>query len=188
MARGQAYRRWLTGRRVAVVGLARSGVAACRLLVECGARVVATDDKPLSALGAEARGLEKLGVRLRAGGHPAEAFQGSELVVVSPGVPTDTPVFAQLPDTVPVIGELELAWRAMEAETIAITGTNGKTTTTALLGALLRQQARAVLVGGNIGTPLAAHALTFPADGIIVAEVSSFQLATIDAFRGSRRS
>jgi len=76
MARGQAYRRWLTGRRVAVVGLARSGVAACRLLVECGARVVATDDKPLSALGVEARGLEKLGVRLRAGGHPAEAFQG----------------------------------------------------------------------------------------------------------------
>src|SRR3989442_14790075 len=64
MARGQAYRRWLTGRRVAVVGLARSGVAACRLLVECGARVVATDEKPLSALGAEARRLEKLGVRL----------------------------------------------------------------------------------------------------------------------------
>ena len=183
MARGQAYRRWLTGRRVSVVGLARSGVAACRLLVECGARVVATDEKPLSALGSEARALEKLGVRLLAGGHPAEAFQGAELVVVSPGVPTDTPVFAQLRATAPVIGELELAWRAMEAETIAITGTNGKTTTTALVGALLRQQARAVLVGGNIGTPLAAHALTFPADGIIVAEVSSFQLATIDAFR-----
>ncbi len=183
MARGQAYRDWLRERRVSVVGLARSGVAACRLLVACGARVVATDEKPLSALGSEARALEQLGVRVVAGGHPAEAFRAAELVVVSPGVPIDTPVFARLRAATPVIGELELAWRAMEADTIAVTGTNGKTTTTALLGSLLRQQARAVLVGGNIGNPLAAHALGFPADGIVVAETSSFQLETIEAFR-----
>ncbi len=183
MARGPAYREWLRGRRVSVVGLARSGVAACRLLVECGAKVVATDEKPLAALGAEAHGLAALGVRLLTGGHPAEAFRGAELVVVSPGVPVDTPTFAQLRATTPVIGELELGWRAMEADTIAITGTNGKTTTTALVGALLQRQPRAVLVAGNIGPPLSAHALTFPADGIVVAEVSSFQLATIEAFR-----
>ena len=183
MARGQAYRDWLRGRRVSVVGLGRSGVAAVRLLVACGARVVATDEKPLPSLGVEARALETLGVRILAGGHPAEAFRGADLVVVSPGVPLDTPVLAQLRAVTPVIGELELAWRAMDADTIAITGTNGKTTTTALLGALLRQQARAVLIGGNIGTPLAAHALTFPADGIVVAEASSFQLETIEAFR-----
>jgi len=84
---------------------------------------------------------------------------------------------------VPVIGELELAWRAMEAETIAITGTNGKTTTTALTGALLAEQPRPVFVGGNIGTPLAARALDFPAGGLVVAEVSSFQLETIEAFQ-----
>ena len=183
MARGQAYRDWLRGRRVSVVGLGRSGLAAARLLVACGARVVATDEKPLPSLGVEARALETLGVRILAGGHPAEAFRGADLVVVSPGVPLDTPVLAQLRAVTPVIGELELAWRAMDADTIAITGTNGKTTTTALLGALLRQQARAVLIGGNIGTPLAAHALTFPADGIVVAEASSFQLETIEAFR-----
>jgi UDP-N-acetylmuramoylalanine--D-glutamate ligase len=183
MARGQAYRDWLRGRRVSVVGLGRSGLAAARLLVACGARVVATDEKPLPSLGVEVRALERLGVRILAGGHPAEAFRGADLVVVSPGVPLDTPVLAQLRAVTPVIGELELAWRVMDADTIAITGTNGKTTTTALLGALLRQQARAVLVGGNIGTPLAAHALTFPADGIVVAETSSFQLETIEAFR-----
>jgi UDP-N-acetylmuramoylalanine--D-glutamate ligase len=183
MARGQAYRDWLRGRRVSVVGLGRSGLAAARLLVACGARVVATDEKPLASLGVAVRALETEGVRILAGGHPAEAFRGADLVVVSPGVPLDTPVLAQLRAVTPVIGELELAWRVMDADTIAITGTNGKTTTTALLGALLRQQARAVLIGGNIGTPLAAHALTFPADGIVVAETSSFQLETIEAFR-----
>ena len=84
---------------------------------------------------------------------------------------------------VPIIGELELAWRVMEADTIAITGTNGKTTTTALIGELLRTQVRPVLVGGNIGTPLAEQALEFPGDGIVIAETSSFQLDTIDRFR-----
>lgn len=183
IARGQASRDWLKGRQVSVVGLARSGVAASRLLVECGARVVATDETPLTSLGSEVRALAKLGVQVLAGGHPAEAFRGADLVVVSPGVPLDTPVIAHLRATTPVIGELELAWRVMEAETIAIAGTNGKTTTTALLGALLRQRARAALVGGDTDTPLAAHALGFPADGIVVAEVSSGQLETIQAFR-----
>jgi UDP-N-acetylmuramoylalanine--D-glutamate ligase len=84
---------------------------------------------------------------------------------------------------VPIIGELELAWRAMEAEAIAVTGTNGKTTTTALTGELLRGQARPVLVGGNIGIPLSEHALDVPADGIVVAEVSSFQLESTALFR-----
>src|SRR5207244_92600 len=83
----------------------------------------------------------------------------------------------------PIIGELELGWRALEAETIAITGTNGKTTTTALTGALLAEQPRPVLVAGNIGTPLAARALGFPPDGLVVCEVSSFQLETTDAFQ-----
>jgi len=183
LLRGPAYRKSLLGRTVSVVGLARSGVAACRLLRQLGAAVLASDAKPLSALGRDALALEAEGVRLSAGGHPAEAFRGAQLVVVSPGVPTDLPALQELRRAgVPVIGELELAWRVMEAQVIAITGTNGKTTTTALTGALLREQIRPVLVAGNIGTPLSAHALTFPRDGIVVAEVSSFQLETMEIF------
>jgi UDP-N-acetylmuramoylalanine--D-glutamate ligase len=181
--RGRAYLETLRGRVVTVVGLARSGMAAVRLLHTAGARVIATDTKPLSTLGAEVRDLARLGIRVLVGGVYPEAVQDVALVVVSPGVPLASPQLtaAQAAGT-PVIGELELGWRAMEAKTLAITGTNGKTTTTTLTGALLAEQARPVLVGGNIGTPLAAHALTFPADGLVVCEASSFQLETIEAF------
>src|SRR6266850_1369728 len=181
VSRGRGYLATLAGRRATVVGLAKSGIAAARLLVAAGADVRGTDAKPVASLGPEVAALAAVGVRLVDG---SAAFDGVELVVVSPGVPLDgeqlAPARARL---VPVIGELELAWRAMEAETIAITGTNGKTTTTALTGALLAEQPRPVFVGGNIGTPLAAHALDFPAGGLVVAEVSSFQLETIEAFQ-----
>jgi UDP-N-acetylmuramoylalanine--D-glutamate ligase len=184
MTRGRAYLEGLAGRRVAVVGLARSGVAAARLLQAAGARVSASDAKPLSALGADARELGRLGVRLVDDDAAGAGVAGAELVVVSPGVPLGS---AQLGPArsagATVIGEIELAWRALESDTIAITGTNGKTTTTALTGALLGEQHRPVLVAGNIGTPLAGHAATFPPDGIVVCEVSSFQLETTDQFQ-----
>jgi len=181
--RGRAYLETLAGRRVAVVGLARSGVAAARLLQKIGARVVVTDTKPLDALGREAQALPGLGVSVVTG-EPRAALAGVDLVVISPGVPIDSPSLEAVRAAgTPVIGELELGWRAMEADTIAITGTNGKTTTTALTGALLGEQPRPVLVAGNIGTPLAAHALEFAADGVVVAEVSSFQLETIETFQ-----
>jgi UDP-N-acetylmuramoylalanine--D-glutamate ligase len=179
--RGRAYLATLAGRRVTVVGLAKSGIAAARLLAAAGADVRGTDAKPVASLGPDVAALGGIGVRLVDG--PA-ALDGAELLVVSPGVPLYgeqlAPAQARL---VPVIGELELAWRAMEADTIAITGTNGKTTTTALTGALLAEQSRPVFVGGNIGTPLAARALDFPSDGLVVAEVSSFQLETVEAFQ-----
>jgi UDP-N-acetylmuramoylalanine--D-glutamate ligase len=179
--RGRKWLATLAGRRVAVVGLAKSGVAAARLLASAGAEVRGTDAKPVASLGREVAALAAEGVHL-VDGPPALA--GAELVVVSPGVPLDGAQLAPARDRgVPIIGELELGWRAMEAETIAITGTNGKTTTTALTGALLAEQPRRVLVGGNIGTPLAARALDFPADGLVVAEVSSFQLETIETFQ-----
>ncbi len=182
--RGRTYLDSLRGRRVAVVGLARSGTAAARLLHAAGARVVATDTKALEALGAEARELAALGVRLLVGGVRPHAVRGAELVVVSPGVPLDSPQLAPARAAgTPIIGELELAWRAMEADTVAITGTNGKTTTTTLVGVLLAEQARPVLVAGNIGIPLAAHAPSVPADGLVVCEVSSFQLETTELFR-----
>jgi UDP-N-acetylmuramoylalanine--D-glutamate ligase len=179
--RGRQWLATLAGRRVTVVGLAKSGTAAARLLASVQAEVRATDARPVAALGREVAALAAEGVHLVDG--PA-AFAGAELVVISPGVPIDSPQLAPARTRgVPVIGELELGWRAMEADTIAITGTNGKTTTTALTGALLAAQSRPVLVGGNIGTPLAAHALGFSADGLVVAEVSSFQLETIETFR-----
>ena len=182
--RGRVWVSSLAGRRVTVVGLARSGIAAARLLHDVGAQVTGLDAKPVNALGREALALRDAGVRILSGAPDAAAFAGAVLVVVSPGVPLDSPQLAPARAAgLPIIGELELGWRAMEAETIAITGTNGKTTTTALTGALLAEQPRPVLVAGNIGTPLAAHALTFPRDGVVVAEVSSFQLETIDTFQ-----
>ncbi|MGH7345467.1 MAG: UDP-N-acetylmuramoyl-L-alanine--D-glutamate ligase [Candidatus Rokuibacteriota bacterium] len=183
--RGRAYLRSLAGRRVTVLGLAKSGVAAARLLRAAGADVVGADAKPVATLGPEVAALAELGVRLVTGpGDPTEAFAGTDLVVVSPGVPLDAPPLAAVrARQVPIIGELELGWRATEADTIAITGTNGKTTTTALTGAILALQPRPVLVAGNIGTPLAAHALTFPPDGLVVCEVSSFQLETTELFQ-----
>jgi len=180
--RGKGWLRSLAGRRVTVVGLAKSGIAAARLLHAAGADVTGADAKPVDALGRDAAALRDLGVRLTT--DAAAAVDGATLVVVSPGVPLDSPQLAPARARgVPIIGELELGWRAMEADTIAITGTNGKTTTTALTGALLAEQPRPVLVGGNIGTPLATHALTFPVDGLVVAEVSSFQLETIETFQ-----
>src|SRR5712692_5901783 len=182
--RGATYRQSLAGKTVSVVGLAKSGVAAARLIRRLGGRVLASDSSPLEALPEEARGLERLGCALWAGGHPDAAFVGADLIVVSPGVPLELPALvAMRARGVPIIGELELAWRVMEADVIAITGTNGKTTTTTLTGELLRTQVRPVLVGGNIGTALAEHALEFPGDGIVIAEVSSFQLDAVDRFR-----
>jgi UDP-N-acetylmuramoylalanine--D-glutamate ligase len=146
--------------------------------------VTGTDLRAVDALPADARALAAAGVRLVVGGHPPEAFAGAELVIVSPGVPVDHPALAACRARgVPVLGEIELAYRTMTAEFVAITGTNGKTTTTALTGALLAESGQPVLVGGNIGRPLAAEALEFPATGWVAAEVSSFQLETTDAFR-----
>jgi UDP-N-acetylmuramoylalanine--D-glutamate ligase len=181
--RSAAFRGSLESRRVLVVGLARSGVAAAMLCRALGARVVATDAKPLDGLGAAVRNLASQGVRLVPEGEAPGALAATDLVVVSPGVPFDAPLpRAARAAGIPVVGELELAWRAMDAEAIAITGTNGKTTTTALTGALLAQRPQPVLVAGNIGTPLAFHALDFPADGLLVLEVSSFQLETTETF------
>jgi UDP-N-acetylmuramoylalanine--D-glutamate ligase len=182
--RGEPFRRWLEGRTVSVVGLARSGVAAARLARRLGAHVLASDAAPADHLPAEARALEAEGIRLWTGGHPAAAFADVELVVVSPGVPWEAaPLERARAAGVPVIGELELAWLVMEGDVIAITGTNGKTTTTALTGDILRGQPRPVLVGGNIGTPLSRLALDAPAHGLVVAEASSFQLEATARFR-----
>jgi UDP-N-acetylmuramoylalanine--D-glutamate ligase len=181
--RGAPFRAALAGRRVTVVGLARSGVAACRLLLAFGASVGGTDVRAREALPDEVWGLQAAGVRLHLGSHPPEAFRGVDLVVVSPGVPVGHEALAGCRrHGIPVMGELELAFRVTTADVIAVTGTNGKTTTTTLVGHLVAGAGRPVLVGGNIGRPLAADALAVPGDGLVVAEVSSFQLETAERF------
>ncbi|BDG02686.1 UDP-N-acetylmuramoyl-L-alanine--D-glutamate ligase [Anaeromyxobacter oryzae] len=174
----------LKGRRVTVVGLAKSGVAAARLCAREGARVTVTDRREEKDLAAA---LAALGpdVRRRLGGHDLQDFEAAELVVVSPGVPLANPELrAARARGVPVWGEVELAWRFLPPGTpvVGITGTNGKSTTTALTGALLARDRR-TFTGGNLGTPLCEHVLSgAPADAV-VAELSSFQLEGIDRLR-----
>jgi UDP-N-acetylmuramoylalanine--D-glutamate ligase len=169
------------GRRVVVVGAARSGIAAAELLVRRGARVMLTEAR--DAFEGSDR-LRSAGVALELGGHRDATFASADLVVVSPGVPLEQPVF----DTarargVEVIGELELAWRWLEGRVIAITGTKGKSTTTTLVGRMLQADGRRVLVGGNIGVPLSAQVEESTPDTMHVVETSSFQLETTNTFR-----
>jgi UDP-N-acetylmuramoylalanine--D-glutamate ligase len=174
----------LKNQRVLVVGLGKSGVAAALFLKARGARVTVSDTKTEDELRAEIPVLLDHGIAVETGGHGERTFRGQDLIVVSPGVPVDAPPLVQaraLGET--VIGEVELAAQFLPAPIVAITGSNGKTTTTSLTGEILAGAGFQTLVGGNIGTPaisLAERALTV---SFVVLEVSSFQLETIKAFR-----
>ena len=168
-------------RQVVVVGAARSGVAAARLLAARGARVTLTESR-LTVDAAPA--LQAAGVAIETGGHQPATLARAELVVLSPGVPAEQTVFDPVRDRgVEIIGELELAWRWLRGRVIAITGTKGKSTTTTLVGRMLEAAGRPVLVGGNIGVPLSAQVEQSTADTLHVVEVSSFQLETTSTFR-----
>ncbi len=168
------------GKRVVVVGGAASGVAAARLLADRGAAVTITDLRP--ALDDEGA-LRAAGVALALGAHPIGLLTGADLVVVSPGVPAAQPsVAAARAAGVPVIGEIELASRWLRGRIVAITGTKGKSTTTALVGRMLTAAGLHAPVGGNIGTPLSSHVAASTPASVHVVEVSSFQLETTDTF------
>lgn len=173
----------LRSQRVLVVGLARSGVAAVELLLRSGASVVATDLRSADELGLGSLGWSDRGVELRLGRQTPDLLDGVDLVVLSPGVPLKSPIpSAAMERKVRTIGELELAHAASSGRWLAVTGTNGKTTTTALLGELVGTTGAPVAVAGNIGVALSGEVERVPADGFIVAEVSSFQLDTTEAF------
>jgi UDP-N-acetylmuramoylalanine--D-glutamate ligase len=173
----------LRSQRVLVVGLARSGVAAVELLLRYGASVVAADLRSEDELGVDSRDWLDRGVELRLGLQTPELLAGVDLVVLSPGVPLDSPLpSAARERNVRTIGELELAHSVSNGRWLAVTGTNGKTTTTALLGELVRTTGAHVAVAGNIGLALSGEVEAVPPDGYIVAEVSSFQLDTIEEF------
>jgi UDP-N-acetylmuramoylalanine--D-glutamate ligase len=170
----------VAGQRVVVVGAARSGVAAAELLVRKGARVTLTDRRSAIEGAAE---LEARGVALALGGHDEAMFAGADLIVTSPGVPLEQPVFAAARAAgVPVVGELELASRWLQGRVIAITGTKGKSTTTTLTGQMLARAGFTVAVGGNIGVPLSSQVEASTPETLHVVEASSFQLESADTF------
>jgi UDP-N-acetylmuramoylalanine--D-glutamate ligase len=170
---------------VVVVGLGRSGVATARFLVNHGARVTVTDRASAESLKSSAAALDGLDLRLKLGGHDAADFENADLVVLSPGVPHTLPMLEPAwAKGTPVIGEVELAAGYITDPLLAVTGTNGKTTTTELVGDMLRNSGKKVFVGGNIGTPLISYADGSHAKAdVVVAEISSFQLDTITDFR-----
>jgi len=172
----------LEGRKVTVVGLARSGLAAARLCLRERAAVTVTDRRPEAELAPALAGLEK--ARRRLGGHDRADFEGADLVVVSPGVPGSLPELQAARNRgVPVWSEVELGWRFLPGTpVVGITGTNGKSTTTAL-GAALLSRDRRTFAGGNLGTPLCEHVLSGERAEAVVLELSSFQLEGIERLR-----
>jgi UDP-N-acetylmuramoylalanine--D-glutamate ligase len=174
----------LNGKRVLVVGLGKSGVASALFLKKHGARVTVSDTKTGDELHNEIPVLLDHGIAVETGGHGERTFRGQDLIVVSPGVPVDAPPLVQAQAMgAAVIGEIELAARFLPGPMIAITGSNGKTTTTTLTGEIMTAGGFPTLVGGNIGTPAISLADWARPDSVVVLEVSSFQLETIQSFR-----
>jgi UDP-N-acetylmuramoylalanine--D-glutamate ligase len=174
----------LKDRRALVVGLGKSGVASALFLKARGARVTVSDTKSGDELRNEIPALLDHGITVETGGHGERTFRGQDLIVVSPGVPIDAPLLQQARSLGEVvIGEIELASRFLPGPMVAITGSNGKTTTTTLTGEVLATGGLQTLVGGNIGTPAISLAERAKPETVIVLEVSSFQLETIQTFR-----
>lgn len=174
----------VAGKNILIVGLGISGVAAAQCLNERGASVTVADTAPEQELGDNVQFMREMGIRIELGPHRIETFESADLIVVSPGVPHDIPPIRRARERgVSLFGEIELAFRFIQEPIVAVTGTNGKTTTTELLGAMLEKSGFKVFVGGNIGNPLIGYVQTNEKADIVVAEVSSFQLDTIDTFR-----
>jgi UDP-N-acetylmuramoylalanine--D-glutamate ligase len=174
----------LQNKRVLVVGLGKSGVASALFLKERGARVTVSDTKSPDQLRDEIPVLLDHGIAVETGGHGERTFRGQDLIVVSPGVPVDaSPLVQARASGEPVIGEIELAAQHLPGPIVAITGSNGKTTTTTLTGEILSAGGLPTLVGGNIGTPAISLVAEAKPETVVVLEVSSFQLETIQTFR-----
>ena len=174
----------LNNKRVLVVGLGKSGVASALFLKSRGARVTVSDSKPEAELRDEILLLLEHGITVETGGHGDRTFRGQDLIVVSPGVPVDAPQLVQARNLgEPVIGEIELAAQFLPGPIVAITGANGKTTTTSLAGEIVAAGNFTTLVGGNIGTPAISLVDQAGPATWTVLEVSSFQLETIVEFR-----
>jgi len=171
------------GKNIVVLGMARSGIATAKKLAGLGARVIVSESRPESEIDPQVlKELQKIKVEAEFSGHTSRVLQDAELIVVSPGVHLDIPIIKEaFVRSIPVISEVELAYRFFTKPIIAVTGTNGKTTTTTLIGEMLKAARKKVAVAGNIGTPLIEVDDT-KLDFIIV-EISSYQLEAIKTFR-----
>ncbi len=177
-------REFFKGKKVTVAGLARSGVACANLLYRIGARVGVTDACDNAFTRAAAGGLCSPDIAVELGRHTREFIAGSDMVVVSPGVGPQSPVFSFAAQAgIPVIGEIEAAYMLCPAPVIAVTGSSGKTTVTTLIGEAIRASGKKAFVCGNIGAPFCGEVEKMSADDLVCLEVSSFQLETIRSFR-----
>jgi UDP-N-acetylmuramoylalanine--D-glutamate ligase len=174
----------LKNKRVLVVGLARTGVATALFCAARGARVTATESRTEAQIGDPVTKLREAGVALELGGHQDKTFIEQDLIVPSPGVPADSPqLLSAHAAGVKIWSEVELAYRFLHGSLVGITGSNGKTTTTALIDHILRGAGLPTLLAGNIGTPLISMVDQTKENTVTVVELSSFQLELIDTFR-----
>ena len=172
----------LKNKRVLVVGLGKSGIAAARFLKARGAQVTVSDIRPAGLI-SELPALLDAGIMVETGSHGILTFRRQHLIVVSPGVPSNTPELSTVRAMgMPIVGELELGTQFLQGQIVAITGSNGKTTTTTLIGEILKASGKPTLVGGNIGRPVVDMVAESSPDSWSVLEVSSFQLETIQSF------
>jgi len=184
----ESMRERLNGANVAIIGLARTGLAAAEVLARLGAHVIVYDRKPAAALASEIAEAERIGVEARVGRDTVD-YKGLDLLVTSPGVNRNAPVLTQaVAEGVEVISEIELAYRISRAPILAVTGTNGKTTTTVLLGRVMEADGRNTFIAGNISAdelkmPLVKAAYEADSSAVIAAEISTFQLEWIKYFR-----
>jgi UDP-N-acetylmuramoylalanine--D-glutamate ligase len=174
----------VAGKKALVVGMGRSGLAVCRFLSARGAAVVGTDNRPRDSFDEKIDALEKMGAAFIFGSHDEETFRRADFIVLSPGVPPDIkPLLAAEEAGVAVMSEIELAYRFNKGRLIGITGTKGKSTTTTLVGRILKEGGYDVRVGGNIGFPFIDFVDTSTPASVTVIELSSFQLEKIHDFR-----
>ncbi|MDI6606187.1 MAG: UDP-N-acetylmuramoyl-L-alanine--D-glutamate ligase [Candidatus Omnitrophota bacterium] len=176
---------YFKNKKVTVVGLGRSGLSCANLLYDLGAEVCLTDSNDNQAIRLNASRIKSKKIRLELGGHSQESIKGRDLVVVSPGVPMNSPALAWAASfNIPVISEIELGWMLCPGTVIAVTGSNGKTTVTTLIGKALEQgSGRKVFVCGNIGTPFCAEVPKIEEGDYVSLEASSFQLEHIRNFK-----
>jgi UDP-N-acetylmuramoylalanine--D-glutamate ligase len=170
------------GKKIVVIGMGKTGIATALFLGKQGAKVTVTDEKPFDQWSAEFELIAKE-KWLEIGKYNADILADAGMVIPSPGVPPYNDLLvAALKKKIPIISEIELAYRFLKIPLIAVTGTNGKTTTTTLLGEILKHSGKKIFVGGNIGTPLIGYVESSNKDDFVVAEISSFQLQWVDKF------
>lgn len=173
----------IKGKKVSVFGMARSGMAMAKLLKSLGASIFLTEKKREEGLYSEILELKKLGIEYEIGGHTGKAIEHKDYLVISPGVPIDLPLLVESHRRgIPIFSEIEVAFWLSEAQIIGITGSNGKTTTATLVYEILKEDSRETRLAGNIGIPFSSVVQEVSSNGIIVLELSSFQLEKIEEF------